>query len=78
MICVFYIKGAMDTFDSVRAAQAREITTEVAILGMSGLDINDPLQKYTLKSLPGSFSGLHLLAIMYTGLKAIDSPPVAS
>ena len=30
--------------------------------------INDPEQKYTLKSLPGNFSGLQLLAIMYAGL----------
>jgi len=29
------------------------------------LDINDPSTKYTLKSLPGEFSGLHLVSIMY-------------
>ncbi len=28
--------------------------------------------KYTLKSLPGKFSGLHLLAIMYTAFRQID------
>jgi len=35
------------------------------MLGRSGLDINDPDDKYTLKALPGKFSGLHLLAIMF-------------
>ena len=42
------------------------------MLGRSGLDINDPDEKYSLKSLPGKFSGLHLLAIMYTAFKQID------
>ena len=52
--------------------QGHEIAFEIAILGQSGLDINDPEQKYTLKSLSGKFSGLHLLAIMYTGFRQID------
>jgi hypothetical protein len=34
------------------------------MLGRNGLDINDPTDKYTLKALPGKFSGLHLLAVM--------------
>ncbi len=38
----------------------------------SGLDINDPEDKTTLKALPGKFSGLHLLAIMYTAFRQID------
>ena len=45
---------------------------EIAMLGRSGLDINDPEDKYTLKALPGKFSGLHLLAIMYTAFRQID------
>ena len=35
-------------------------------------DINDPEDKYTLKALPGKYSGLHLLAIMYTAFRQID------
>jgi len=34
------------------------------MLGRNGLHINDPTDKYTLKALPGKFSGLHLLAVM--------------
>jgi hypothetical protein len=30
------------------------------------------VQKYTLKSLPGSFSGLHLVSLLYTGSKLIN------
>lgn len=42
------------------------------MLGRSGLDINDPTDKYKLKTLPGKFTGLHLLAIMYTAFRQID------
>lgn len=40
------------------------IALEIAVLGRTGLGINVSTDKYTLKSLPGSFSELHLLAIM--------------
>jgi 16S rRNA G966 N2-methylase RsmD len=33
---------------------------------------NDPEQKYALRTLPGKYSGLHLLALMYTAFKQID------
>lgn len=42
------------------------------MLGRSRLGINDPDEKYSLKSLPGKFSGLHLLAIMYAAFRQID------
>ena len=35
-------------------------------------DINDPGEKYRLKSMPGKFSGRHLLAITYTTFQQID------
>ena len=44
----------------------------IAVLGSNGLDINDSDEKYTLKALPGRFSGLHLLAIMFTAFRQID------
>lgn len=69
---MMYILGALKTFKEVGAKKRQEITFEIAIKGQSGLDINDPTQKYTLKSLAGKFSGLHLLAIMHTGFKQID------
>jgi len=36
------------------------------------VDINDPTDKSTLKALPGKYSGLRLLAIMYTAFRQID------
>jgi hypothetical protein len=50
----------------------RTIGVEVAMLGRSGLDINNPAKQYKLKNLPGEFSGLHLLAIMYAAFQQID------
>jgi hypothetical protein len=44
-----------------------------AILGMRGLDINAPSQKYTLKSLPGDFSGMHLVSVMYAAFQHVAS-----
>ena len=69
---LMYIAGALDTFAKVGPAQTQQITLEIALKGQSGLDINDPEQKYTLKMLPGKFSGMHLVSIMYVGLKALD------
>lgn len=48
------------------------ITLEIAMLGRSGLDINDPSKTYRLKTLPGEYSGLHLLAIMHAGVRMFD------
>ena len=67
-----YIQGALETFKKVGTKKRQEIALEIAIKGQSGLDINDPDQKYSLRSLPGKFSGLHLLAIMYTAFQHID------
>jgi hypothetical protein len=39
--------------------------------GTRGLDVNDPAQKYTLNSISGKFSGLHLLCIEYVGFQKI-------
>lgn len=67
-----YIAGALQTFKKLGAQKRQVIALEIAVLGRSGLDINDPEDKYTLKALPGKFSGLHLLAIMYTAFRQID------
>ena len=72
MDAVMYLLGAFDTFDRLGPARSRELTTEVAMQGRGGLDINDSAQKYTLRSLPGQFSGLHLLCLLFAGMKALD------
>ncbi|WP_165493140.1 tetratricopeptide repeat protein [Hylemonella gracilis] len=69
---MMYIAGALDTFSQVGPEKSRQITMEVAMKGQDGLDIHDPEQKYTLTSLPGKFSGMHLVSIMYAGMKTIN------
>ena len=64
--------STFDTFAKLDVAKRRKITLEIALKGQTGLDINDAEPKYTLKSLPGQFSGMHLISIMYVGMKELD------
>jgi tetratricopeptide (TPR) repeat protein len=66
---MMYITGALDKFADMSSKDVQAIGVEIAILGQSGLDINDPEKKYSLRSLPGKFSGLHLCSIMYAAFK---------
>ena len=66
---MMYITGALDKFANLSTKDVQAIGVEIAILGQNGLDINDPEQKYTLRSLPGKYSGLHLCSIMYAAFK---------
>ena len=69
---MMYIAGALDTFAKLDVAKRQQVTLEIALKGQTGLDINDAEAKYTLKSLPGQFSGMHLVSIMYVGMKELD------
>jgi tetratricopeptide (TPR) repeat protein len=69
---VAYITDALRTFDKVGPKEMQRIALEIALKGQSGLEINDPTKQYTLKSLPGEFSGLQMLAIMYAAFQKID------
>ena len=69
---MMYIAGALKTFKEHGPKKRQAIAFEIGLLGRTGLDINDPDDKYRLSELPGMFSGLHLLAIMYTAFRQID------
>ena len=64
--------GALKRFAGMPKPEIQRITFEIALLGASGLSVNDPTESYTLKSIPGQFSGLHLLCIEYVGFQVID------
>ena len=64
--------SAFDTFAKLDVAKRQQITLKIALKGQTGLDINEAEAKYTLKSLPGQFSGMHLVSIMYVGMKELD------
>jgi hypothetical protein len=67
-----YITDAFKTLAEAGATKVQQIALEIALKGQEGLNINDPDAKYTLKTLPGQFSGLQLVSIMYTAFKLID------
>jgi tetratricopeptide (TPR) repeat protein len=69
---VLYCLDGLKKFRELGDPKTRAIVFEIAMLGQSGLDINDPAQRYSLRSLSGKFSGLHLVSLMYTGMKRID------
>jgi Flp pilus assembly protein TadD len=66
---MMYITGALDKFANMSSKEIQAIGFEIAILGQNGLDINNPDKKYSLQSLPGTYSGLHLCSIMYTAFQ---------
>jgi tetratricopeptide (TPR) repeat protein len=67
-----YCLGALQRFEGMAKPEIQKISFEIAMLGTRGLGVNDPEQKYKLNSIPGKFSGLHLLCIEYVGFQLID------
>ena len=47
-----FIADALQTFKKLGPEKRKAIALEIVLLGRSGLDINDPADEYTLKSLP--------------------------
>jgi hypothetical protein len=66
-----YCLDALEKFAKIARAEVQQIGFEIAATGQRGLDTNDPTAKYRLKSLPGNFSGLHLVCLMYVAFKSI-------
>jgi tetratricopeptide (TPR) repeat protein len=64
---------AMRRFDGQSRDRIFAAISEISILGMNGIDHTTPGKTFTLKSYPGeTFSGLHLLCLMYVGFKLYD------
>lgn len=69
---VEYMMGAMKRFAKIPREQVGRVTMEIARLGESGLEINNPLKRYSLTNLDGDFSGLQLLCYMHVGMAIFD------
>lgn len=69
MDAVMYCLGALERFANMSPAEVYQVGAEIAILGMNGINVNDPDSSYHLRSLPGEFSGLHLLSLEYVAFK---------
>ena len=71
MDAVMYCLGALQSFAKIPQSEVQKVGFEIAILGQTGLDTNDSTPKYTLRSMPGKFSALHLLCLMHVAFKII-------
>lgn len=69
---VMYCLDGLKRFRDLGDARTRSIVYEISMLGRGGLDINESSKKYSLRSLPGTFSALQLVSFMYTGLQLMD------
>ena len=72
MDAVFYLLSALQRFEQKTEGEVKDITSEIALKGQSGLDINNPKKDYTLGTLEGEFTGLQLVCYMYAGFKQIE------
>ena len=70
MDVVTYIVDALRRFAAMNQQDVGKMTLEIAKLGESGLEINDPRQRYRIKSAPGEeFTGLQLISMMHVGVR---------
>lgn len=65
--CVAAIRG----FRGRPIEDVKQIAFEIATLGRGGIDVNDLFRRYRLDSLPGEFSGLQLVCLMYVGFQIV-------
>lgn len=72
MDAVMYCLSALKCFAPMPAEQVQQIGFEIAVLGTKGIQVNDPNNAYELKSMPGTYTGLHLLCLEYTAFQQID------
>jgi hypothetical protein len=68
---VEYCLDGLRRFSALEDKELKAAVYEIAMLGRAGFDTNDPQKKHRLQSLPGVFSGLHLVSLMYTGLRLL-------
>lgn len=71
MDAVMYCLAALETFHAMPEEGVRRVAFEIAVLGRSGLDVNDSAKQYDLSSLPGPYSGLQLVCMMHVGFRIL-------
>lgn len=66
------VTDALDYYEGQDRAQVQAVAFEVAMVGMQGIVRDDPEPRYTLRSIPGNFTGLQLMVMMYVGFKILE------
>lgn len=70
MDVVTYIVDALRRFATMSEQDVGQMTLEIATLGQSGLDINNPRRTYRIKAAPNEeFTGLQLVSMMHAGVR---------
>lgn len=69
MDVVFYMMSVLDAFEDMTPEQVQQVGFEAAMLGRRGLDLNKTEPRYTLRTLPGDYSALNVVAIMYAAFQ---------
>ncbi|MGD0962214.1 MAG: tetratricopeptide repeat protein [Methylomonas sp.] len=64
----------LDALKDLKGKSPQEIAAvamEAATLGEGGLSVDDPTQKYQLRTLPGTYSGLNVVCILHTAVQQV-------
>lgn len=69
---VFYCIDAIKKLKDLDQKAVAEIALEVAQLGQNGLQVNNPEITYTIKSLPGQFTGLALVCLLHCAVQQVS------
>ena len=68
---VMYLLDGLQRFEKMGRDEIQKIGFEIALMGQRGFDTNSASQQYRLKSVPGQFSGLRLVCLMYVAFQKI-------
>lgn len=69
---IMYLQSAMQLFKNMKKDDIGKIGLSAAMMGMNGLDINNPEKKYFFKELNKECTGLQMLCYMYAAFQIID------
>jgi hypothetical protein len=69
---------ALQLFEGMDQQPFMAVLSEVAAMGQSGLQINEPGTSRSLKTLPGSWSDLALACLIHVGMVAQPRGAVAA
>lgn len=64
-----FMKNALEQFKSMSPSQIQGLALEIAMLGSQGLNIHESEKTHKIKSLPGEYSALHLISMMYAAFQ---------
>jgi hypothetical protein len=68
---VSYCLQALQLFEGMDQQRFMAVLSEVAAMGLGGLQINEPDTSRSLKTLPGSWSDLALACLIHVGIQRL-------